>query len=171
MTTDVSYRKSCVPCVQRGRICNPNCVFLPYFPWSRSTEYWSALRLLGFARICKIMNSVDVSERKPAGESILALGRAWEDNPVHGSIGAIRKLIEEIRLHQKELEIVNRQLEYYRGRGEGKLDPCSADPQPLMHQVSIHIFGVIIVEIQYIYLFIFYNRVLYTYLIITNSIL
>lgn len=67
------------------------------------------------------MNAVEPSERKVAAESILSQARARAADPVHGCVGVVRRLQQEIARCERELEVVNQHLEYYRRYGEGKI--------------------------------------------------
>ncbi|OWM83143.1 hypothetical protein CDL15_Pgr011825 [Punica granatum] len=131
-----SHHQTCAACRHQRRRCEGDCRLAPYFPLSRYEEYASAHRLFGLGNINKIMNSAAHCERQGAAESILAQGRAWNLDPVHGSTEIIRTLLEEIDRHEKELAVVNQHLEYYCRGGQGELDPSLAGQSSIVCQAS-----------------------------------
>lgn len=120
-------RQPCAPCKHTGRRCGRSCRLAPYFPSSRLEEYGTAHNMFGLANIQKLLNAVAPSEKMAVAESILSQGRAWTTDPVHGSLGIVRRLLGEIDSCERELAAVNQHLDFYRQLTDGKSDPSSAE--------------------------------------------
>ncbi|XVF48996.1 hypothetical protein PTKIN_Ptkin03bG0233200 [Pterospermum kingtungense] len=106
----------CAACMHEGKSCEESCPLAPYFPSSRYDEFQNAYKHFGsLCNIVRIMDSVEPYQRQAAAESILFEGNARLIHPVHGCLGVVQSLQSIIGFYVSELEVVNKQLAFFKG--------------------------------------------------------
>ncbi|KAM2095528.1 hypothetical protein COP2_018401 [Malus domestica] len=106
--------KACAACKYQRRKCNQPCGLAAYFPASRFVEFVNAQHMFGMSNVEKIIATVEPDQRPAAAETILFEGNIWRNNPSVGCLGVTRFLREQVDFYEKELEVTNRYLAFYR---------------------------------------------------------
>ncbi|KAK6147711.1 hypothetical protein DH2020_018623 [Rehmannia glutinosa] len=106
---------------QRRR-CDQICFYARYFPSKRTEDFQNVHILLGINNTMKIINSVNEQDRDKIVETLILEARIRNENPVHGPLEVENRLRAEIGKTKKELEIVNKQLQFFRGNNESPSD-------------------------------------------------
>jgi hypothetical protein len=107
--------QACASCRHQRKKCDETCELAPYFPAKRYPEFQNAHRVFGVSNIVKIMNAVvEPHQRQAAADSILMEANARRNDPVHGCLGIVRSLKSQIESYQKQLEIANHHLAFFR---------------------------------------------------------
>ncbi|KAK6147721.1 hypothetical protein DH2020_018633 [Rehmannia glutinosa] len=102
---------------QRRR-CEENCIYARYFPSERAENFQNVHRLFGINTTIKLINSVNENDRDKTIETIILEAKIRKENPVHGPLEVENKLRTKIEEAKNELEIVNKQLKFFRGNNE-----------------------------------------------------
>lgn len=113
-------RRACAACKHQRRRCDETCVLAKYFPPERAEDFANVHRLFGVQNTIQILNSVDESEKKKTMESLIFEARIRKDFPVHGPLAVEAMFRAQIEKAEKELEMVNRQLQLFKGARKGK---------------------------------------------------
>lgn len=117
MNMEAGNPQACSSCKHQRKKCDETCELAPYFPANRYQEFQNAHRLFGVSNMLKIMNAVvEPHQRKAAAESILMEGNARRNDPVHGCLGIARILKSQIKFYEKQLDVVNQRLAFFRQR-------------------------------------------------------
>lgn len=115
MNREAGNPQACASCRHQRKRCDETCELAPYFPAKRYREFQNAHRVFGVSNIVKIMNAViEPHQRQAAADSILMEGNARRNDPVHGCLGIVRNLKSQIEFYEKQLEIANQQLAFFR---------------------------------------------------------
>ena len=101
---------ACVLCRYQHRRHDGSCEFGQYFASNRSIEFENACKLFGLANLLRLMRSAEASERQVMADSILIEGNMWSNDPIHGALGHVLTLNNQIQSIQRELQIVNTML-------------------------------------------------------------
>ncbi|KAK4760786.1 hypothetical protein SAY87_005679 [Trapa incisa] len=106
--------QACAACKFQRRKCAPDCILAPYFPHDRTRQFQNAHRLFGVSNITKIIKNLGPIEKDEAMRTIIYQSDARAYDPVGGCYGIIRDLQRQIDLCQAELDLVFRQLDFFR---------------------------------------------------------
>ncbi|KAG8376149.1 hypothetical protein BUALT_Bualt09G0033200 [Buddleja alternifolia] len=123
---------ACAACKHQRKRCDQHCVLAKYFPAERAEDFQNVHRLFGVNNVLRILNSVEVNERDKTAETLILEAKIRRENPVLGPIEIERMLQAEIVKVQKELEIVNKQLHFFKGSEGGSFavqEGSSSDQQ------------------------------------------
>ncbi|KAJ8750709.1 hypothetical protein K2173_015890 [Erythroxylum novogranatense] len=115
-----SNNRPCAVCKLQRKRCEETCEMAAYFPGNRFQEFQNAHKLFGVGNIMKLMGLVEPNQRTDTAMSLLLEANARAEDPVHGCLGIVQELTAQIELHQRELQLVNQQLEFFRGQGMEK---------------------------------------------------
>ncbi|QCD85972.1 Lateral organ boundary [Vigna unguiculata] len=87
---------ACVLCKYQHRRHDGSCEFGQYFASIRSIEFENACRLFGLAKLLRLMRSAEASERQVMVDSILIEANMWNNDPIHGALGHVLTLNNQI---------------------------------------------------------------------------
>ncbi|KAG9455661.1 hypothetical protein H6P81_000169 [Aristolochia fimbriata] len=106
----------CAACKLQSRACGSECPLRPYFPGEveRMEEYERLQRVFRPDYVRKVVDSVGPPLRDDAVKSLVFEAEAWRSDPVHGCLGSITHLQNNIRMLEMELQAVQRQLRLFR---------------------------------------------------------
>ncbi|KAK7313933.1 hypothetical protein VNO77_39140 [Canavalia gladiata] len=104
----------CSLCRHQHRRHDGSCVFGQYFPINRYEDFENACSYFGFSNLVRIMSAVEPHERQATADSILREGTIWFNDVNHGALGYELKLSSLIESAERQLETVNKLLEYCR---------------------------------------------------------
>lgn len=116
---ELGNRYACAACKHQRRKCTQDCVFPPYFPGNQSEEFQLVHKIFGVSNLSKIIKNLETpQDRQEAVESIKWEAAMWEQDPVHGPLGAYRKLEREFEalMKMKNQQQTSQQIIDY-GRG------------------------------------------------------
>ncbi|KAL3810624.1 hypothetical protein ACJIZ3_000674 [Penstemon smallii] len=117
MTVKGGSTPACAACKYQRRRCTPTCPLAPYFPATQPQKFQNVHRLFGVANVCRTLQSLKTKELKEdAMKSIIFEAELRERYPVHGCIGLITQLHNQIQYAVDELRYVSMQLDRYRGQ-------------------------------------------------------
>ncbi|PKI43961.1 hypothetical protein CRG98_035637 [Punica granatum] len=105
---------ACAACKYQRRKCTPDCLLAPYFPHDHTRQFQNAHKLFGVSKITKIIEHLGPLEKDEAMRTIIYQSDARAHDPVSGCYGMVRDLQRQIELCQAELELVLRQLDFFR---------------------------------------------------------
>ncbi|CAL0331364.1 unnamed protein product [Lupinus luteus] len=89
-------RHACAACRHQRRKCKQNCVLAPYFPMEKTQQYLAVHKVFGFSNMTKMLSNLVEQERKEAVESFQWEAMMWQQDPIHGPLGAYKKLCDMI---------------------------------------------------------------------------
>ncbi|MCO5569245.1 hypothetical protein L7F22_022956 [Adiantum nelumboides] len=95
--------QACAACKYQRRKCAPDCPLAPYFPPDQPKQFLNVHRLFGVSNILRILRQVSPSLKADAIKSIVYEADAWERDPVHGCLGLISLLRNQVEDLQLEL--------------------------------------------------------------------
>ncbi|KAI3443633.1 hypothetical protein Pfo_000298 [Paulownia fortunei] len=107
--------RACTVCKHHWKICNRSCIFARYFPYEKAEDFQNVHRLFGIQITMKILNSVVENKRDKTVESLILEARIRKENPVHGPVEVQMRLQVEIEQVKKELDMVEKQVQFFRG--------------------------------------------------------
>lgn len=113
-TVSTGQTQACAACKFQRRKCASDCILAPYFPHDRTRQFQNAHKLFGVSNITKIIKNLGPLEKDEAMRTIIYQSDARAYDPVGGCFGIIRDLQRQIDLCQAELDLVLRQLEFFR---------------------------------------------------------
>ncbi|KAF1861619.1 hypothetical protein Lal_00026007 [Lupinus albus] len=87
-------RHACAACRHQRRKCKEDCVLAPYFPMEKTQQYLAVHKVFGFSNMTKMLSKLVEQERKEAVESFQWEAMMWQQDPVHGPLGAYKKLCD-----------------------------------------------------------------------------
>ena len=106
MTTNIA----CAACKYQRRKCAADCPLAPYFPPDQPKKFLNVHRLFGVSSILRILRHVDPDRREDAVKSIVYEADTREKDPVHGCLGVIQVLQEQVKKLKQELALAREQL-------------------------------------------------------------
>ncbi|MCO5598011.1 hypothetical protein L7F22_052100 [Adiantum nelumboides] len=95
--------QACAACKYQRRKCAPDCPLAPYFPPDHPKQFLNVHRLFGVSNVLRILRQVSPSLKADAIKSIVYEADAWERDPVHGCLGLISLLRNQVEDLQLEL--------------------------------------------------------------------
>ncbi|KAK3226058.1 hypothetical protein Dsin_005920 [Dipteronia sinensis] len=114
MTLKGGTSQACAACKYQRRRCSSECPLKPYFPPDQPKMFQNAHKLFGVSNILKILKNLDADQKTEAMRSIIHQANIRDQYPVHGCMGVIKKLRDQIWLAEEELHAVLLQLDMYR---------------------------------------------------------
>ncbi|KAI5068225.1 hypothetical protein GOP47_0016570 [Adiantum capillus-veneris] len=99
----ISSTQACAACKYQRRKCTPDCPLAPYFPPDQPKQFLNVHRLFGVSNVLRILRQVTPSLKADAIKSIVYEADAWERDPVHGCLGLISILQNQVDDLQLEL--------------------------------------------------------------------
>ncbi|KAI9173926.1 hypothetical protein LWI28_008992 [Acer negundo] len=114
MTLKGGTSQACAACKYQRRRCSSECPLKPYFPPDQPKMFQNAHKLFGVCNILKILKNLDADQKTEAMRSIIHQANIRDQYPVHGCMGVIKKLRDQIWLAEEELHAVLLQLDMYR---------------------------------------------------------
>ncbi|XP_027187426.1 LOB domain-containing protein 27-like [Cicer arietinum] len=88
--------KACASCKYQRRKCTKECPLAPYFPINKSKSFINVHRLFGVCYILKLLNRIDDDKKDEAMTSIIFESNIRAKFPIHGCVGVINILQEEV---------------------------------------------------------------------------
>ncbi|TXG50403.1 hypothetical protein EZV62_022927 [Acer yangbiense] len=114
MTLKGGTSQACAACKYQRRRCSSECPLKPYFPPDQPKMFQNAHKLFGVCNILKILKNLDADQKTEAMRSIIHQANIRDQYPVHGCMGVIKKLRDQIWFAEEELHAVLLQLDMYR---------------------------------------------------------
>ncbi|KAK0587025.1 hypothetical protein LWI29_016291 [Acer saccharum] len=114
MTLKGGTSQACAACKYQRRRCSSECPLKPYFPPDQPKMFQNAHKLFGVCNILKILKNLDADQKTEAMRSIIHQANIRDQYPVHGCMGVIKKLRDQIWMAEEELHAVLLQLDMYR---------------------------------------------------------
>jgi hypothetical protein len=105
-----STNTACAACKYQRRKCSPDCPLSPYFPPDQPKRFANVHKLFGVSNILRILKHVDPSKREDTVKSIAYEADTREKDPVHGCLGVITVLQNQVAKLKEELSIAREQL-------------------------------------------------------------
>lgn len=109
-STPVGANAACAACKYQRRKCASDCPLAPYFPPDQPKRFLNVHRLFGVSSILRILRQVDVDKREDTVKSIVYEADTREKDPVHGCLGIIHLLQNQVNKLKDELAIARDQL-------------------------------------------------------------
>ncbi|KAG9450379.1 hypothetical protein H6P81_010344 [Aristolochia fimbriata] len=116
MTVKGGTSQACAACKYQRRKCSSDCALAKYFPADQPKLFQNAHKLFGVSNILKILKTVDPTQKGEAMKSIIAQANIRDKSPVHGCLGFIVHLQNQVQQAEQELEFVNTQLAIFRSQ-------------------------------------------------------
>lgn len=110
MTGSGSTNTACAACKYQRRKCTSDCPLSPYFPPDQPKRFQNVHKLFGVSNILRILKHVDPSKREDTVKSIAYEADTREKDPVHGCLGVITILQNQVSKLKDELAVVREQL-------------------------------------------------------------
>ncbi|KAF5752920.1 LOB domain-containing 36 -like protein [Tripterygium wilfordii] len=110
-----SSNSPCAACKFLRRKCTLECVFAPYFPSDDPHKFVSVHKVFGASNVAKLLNELNVAQRKDAVESLAYEAEARLRDPVYGCVGLISVLQHKLRQVQSDLFNAKKELATYIG--------------------------------------------------------
>ncbi|KAF5736115.1 LOB domain-containing 36 -like protein [Tripterygium wilfordii] len=110
-----SSNSPCAACKFLRRKCAQECVFAPYFPSDDPQKFASVHKVFGASNVAKLLNELNVAQRKDAVESLAYEAEARLRDPVYGCVGLISVLQHKLRQVQSDLFNAKKELVTYIG--------------------------------------------------------
>lgn len=101
---------ACAACKYQRRRCTPDCPLSPYFPPDQPKRFQNVHKLFGVSNILRILKHVDPSKREDTVKSIAYEADTREKDPVHGCLGVITILQNQVSKLKDELAVAREQL-------------------------------------------------------------
>jgi hypothetical protein len=101
---------ACAACKYQRRKCTADCPLSPYFPPDQPKRFQNVHKLFGVSNILRILKHVDPSKREDAVKSIAYEADTREKDPVHGCLGVITILQNQVSKLKDELAVARDQL-------------------------------------------------------------
>lgn len=101
---------ACAACKYQRRKCAADCPLAPYFPPDQPKRFLNVHRLFGVSSILRLLRQVDPDKREDTVKSIVYEADTRETDPVHGCLGIIHLLQNQINKLKDELSIARDQL-------------------------------------------------------------
>ncbi|KAL5725525.1 hypothetical protein ACHQM5_008661 [Ranunculus cassubicifolius] len=136
MTVKGGTSQACAACKYQRRKCASDCQLAPFFPPDQPKMFQNAHRLYGVSNILKIINQLNPSQKVEAMKSIIYQSNIRERYPVHGCVGVLTYLQQQIHQTQLELDAVTAQLNVYRQMPSSSPQP-SYSPSSHMQQLQL----------------------------------
>ncbi|CAK9236385.1 unnamed protein product [Sphagnum troendelagicum] len=101
---------ACAACKYQRRKCAPDCPLSPYFPADQPKRFANVHKLFGVSNTLRILKHVDPSQREDTVKSIAYEADTREKDPVHGCLGVIIMLQNQVSKLKDELAMAREQL-------------------------------------------------------------
>ncbi|XP_021761753.1 LOB domain-containing protein 27-like [Chenopodium quinoa] len=118
MTLKGGTNQACAACKYQRRKCAPTCVLAPYFPADQHKMFLNVHKLFGVMKIQKLLHVLPPSTHGEAMASIIHHADIRDRYPVHGCLGVIHALLNQIWQCQAELFDVQSMLKVFRQQHE-----------------------------------------------------
>ncbi|PHT55870.1 hypothetical protein CQW23_04356 [Capsicum baccatum] len=94
-----SNRPACASCKhQRKKCIEGDCAMWRHFPATKMDEFLAVHKVFGIANVTKKIKSLDnVAQQDETIKSFLWEARLWQEDPVHGPLGAYRQLEQQLK--------------------------------------------------------------------------
>ncbi|XP_057416142.1 LOB domain-containing protein 24-like [Lotus japonicus] len=92
MRGNTRHRSSCAACKQLKRRCDAPCILAPHFPLTKTREFEAVRKVFGTNNIIKMLSDLDPQGRIEAVKSLEWEALMWQNDPVHGPLGAFMQL-------------------------------------------------------------------------------
>ncbi|RAL37385.1 hypothetical protein DM860_000079 [Cuscuta australis] len=89
---------ACASCKHQRKKCTEKCVLAAYFPAEKSREFQAVHKVFGVSNVTKMVRSVREEDRQRAVESLVWEAVCRQSDPVLGSLGEYRRVLEELKL-------------------------------------------------------------------------
>jgi len=108
--SQVGANAACAACKYQRRKCAADCPLAPYFPPDHPKRFLNVHRLFGVSSILRILRQVDPDKREDTVKSIVYEADTREKDPVHGCLGIIHLLQNQVNKLKDELALARDQL-------------------------------------------------------------
>lgn len=147
-----STTTACAACKYQRRKCAIDCPLSPYFPPDQPKRFANVHKLFGVSNLLRLLKHVDPSKREDMVKSISYEADTREKDPVHGCLGVITVLHNQVAKLKEELHSAREKLFFMEqqqqqaiaagyGQGHQATSPFQADEESqfLRHdQIGLH---------------------------------
>lgn len=105
-----SANTACAACKYQRRKCSPDCPLSPYFPPDQPKRFANVHKLFGVSNLLRLLKHVEPSKREDTVKSIAYEADTREKDPVHGCLGVITVLQNQVAKLKDELHVAREQL-------------------------------------------------------------
>ncbi|KAM3323955.1 LOB domain-containing protein 24-like [Capsicum chacoense] len=110
--------RRCAACKQLRRRCPSDCIFLPYFPSNNPQKFSFVHRIYGASNVGKMLQQVQEHQRADVANSLYYEAYCRIKNPVHGCVGIINILRQEINHFGCELAKIQAELSLVKAQAQ-----------------------------------------------------
>nr|WKV35345.1 lateral organ boundaries domain protein 8 [Ipomoea batatas] len=100
----------CASCKLLRRRCAKDCIFAPYFPPDDPHKFAIVHKVFGASNISKMLQELPVQQRADAVSSLVYEANARMRDPVHGCVGAISYLQNQVSQLQMQLAVAQAEI-------------------------------------------------------------
>ncbi|XP_024533779.1 LOB domain-containing protein 22 [Selaginella moellendorffii] len=108
--------QACAACRFQRRRCSPACPLAKYFPASENQRFMNCKKLFGVSNMLRLLNQVLVKDRDETMQSLMFEADVREQDPVHGCMGIICMLEQQLDKLRRELAVVREQLRFFQAQ-------------------------------------------------------
>ncbi|XP_009790364.1 protein ASYMMETRIC LEAVES 2-like [Nicotiana tabacum] len=95
---------ACASCKHQRKKCANTCILAPYFPAEKSREFQAVHKIFGVSNVAKLIKTLIEEDRKKAADSLVWEAFCRQKNPVLGSYGEYRRVVEELKLYKSQYQ-------------------------------------------------------------------
>ncbi|KAK4409743.1 LOB domain-containing protein 36 [Sesamum angolense] len=104
----------CAGCKCLRRKCTSDCVFAPYFPADNPTKFTNVHKVYGASNVAKLLKELGTDSQREAAANTLAYDAECRlRDPVHGCVGYVAILQQQLRQVHHDLECAKKELSTY----------------------------------------------------------
>ncbi|KAL2539010.1 LOB domain-containing protein 24 [Forsythia ovata] len=100
----------CAACKHLRRRCPSDCIFSPYFPSDNPQRFAYVHKIYGASNVAKILQDLPVNRQGEAADSLYYEAHCRIKDPIHGSVGIITLLHQQIYNAQTQLSKIQAEI-------------------------------------------------------------
>ncbi|XP_039052477.1 LOB domain-containing protein 24-like [Hibiscus syriacus] len=93
----------CAACRYLRRKCTEDCILSPYFPSNNPQRFVSVHRIYGASNVSKLLLRLPIHVRAEAADSLYFEAQCRLEDPVHGCVGLVFMLQQQIQAAESQL--------------------------------------------------------------------
>ncbi|KAJ7554786.1 hypothetical protein O6H91_05G009000 [Diphasiastrum complanatum] len=105
-----SNNQACAACKFQRRRCSADCPLARYFPADQNQRFMNCKRLFGVSNMIRFLKEVHPTDKDDTMKSFIYEADARERDPVHGCLGIINRLKDQVAKLTEELHLAREQL-------------------------------------------------------------
>ncbi|OIT01223.1 lob domain-containing protein 2 [Nicotiana attenuata] len=95
---------ACASCKYQRKKCADTCILAPYFPAAKNREFQAVHKIFGVSNVTKLIKALNEEDRKKAADSLVWDAFCRQRDPVLGSYGEYRRVVEELKLYKSQYQ-------------------------------------------------------------------